>query len=63
MGLPAGVPSDTGLAFSDNLRSCFEMLFEPNLREAGVGPPLALGITHRRLARSVKTCSAAPVPV
>lgn len=36
-GLPAGVLSDNGLAFSGKLRG-FEVLFEANLRDAGIRP-------------------------
>lgn len=36
-GLPAGVLSDNGLCFSGKLRHC-EVLFEANLREAGIRP-------------------------
>jgi transposase InsO family protein len=36
-GLPAGTLSDNGLCFSGKLRGC-EVLFESNLREAGVRP-------------------------
>jgi len=36
-GLPAGVLSDNGLAFSGKLKG-FEVVFEANLREAGVRP-------------------------
>jgi transposase InsO family protein len=36
-GLPAGVLSDNGLCFSGKLRG-FEVLFEANLRDAGVRP-------------------------
>jgi transposase InsO family protein len=36
-GLPAGVLSDNGLCFSGKLRG-FEVLFEANLREAGIRP-------------------------
>lgn len=36
-GLPAGVLSDNGLSFSGKLRG-FEVLFEANLRDAGVRP-------------------------
>jgi transposase InsO family protein len=36
-GLPAGVLSDNGLCFSGKLRG-FEVLFESNLRDAGVRP-------------------------
>jgi len=36
-GLPAGVLSDNGLAFSGKLRGC-EVLFEANLRDAGIRP-------------------------
>jgi len=36
-GLPAGVLSDNGLCFSGKLRG-FEVLFESNLREAGIRP-------------------------
>jgi hypothetical protein len=36
-GLPAGVLSDNGLAFSGKLRG-FEVLFEANLRDAGIQP-------------------------
>ena len=36
-GLPAGVLSDNGLCFSGKLRG-FEVLFEANLRDAGIRP-------------------------
>jgi len=36
-GLPAGVLSDNGLCFSGKLRG-FEVLFEANLRDAGIAP-------------------------
>jgi transposase InsO family protein len=36
-GLPAGVLSDNGLAFSGKLRGC-EVLFEAKLRDAGIRP-------------------------
>ena len=36
-GLPAGVLSDNGICFSGRLRS-FEVLFEANLRDAGIRP-------------------------